>query len=229
MRGKKNNLTENEKLLNLLRTSDSFFPMGSFAMSQGMEQIINEDLLPKEKVAEIIKIYLEKIWKTFDLGIFYQALEAIEKKDIDLLKKIDEICYSSKVTEENRSAIVKMGRSMINATEFKDDTIGKTYRGLVKSDDAYGTYPVVLALVSVQFSFKDLGALSLLYVNMMEVIASLVRMGVIDYIEAQKILIDAVKSIQLKPLKLTDLHQTFPLADIASIRHELSTSRMFMS
>ena len=222
-------MTEDEKLLNLLRTSDSFFPMGSFAMSQGMEQIINENLLPKEKAARIINIYLEKIWKTFDLGIFYQALKAIEKNDIELLKRIDEICYSSKVTEENRSAIVKMGRSMMNATEFNDDSIGKAYKGLIKSDAAYGTYPVVLALASIQFCFKDLGALSLLYVNLMEVTASLVRMGVIDYIEAQKIMINSVKSIQAKPLKLTDLHQTFPLVDIASMRHELSPSRMFMS
>jgi len=203
--------------------------MGSFAMSQGMEQIINENLLPKEKAARIINIYLEKIWKTFDLGIFYQALKAIEKNDIELLKRIDEICYSSKVTEENRSAIVKMGRSMMNATEFNDDSIGKAYKGLIKSDAAYGTYPVVLALASIQFCFKDLGALSLLYVNLMEVTASLVRMGVIDYIEAQKIMINSVKSIQAKPLKLTDLHQTFPLVDIASMRHELSPSRMFMS
>ena len=222
-------MTENEKLLNLLRTSDSFFPMGSFTMSQGMEEVINENLLPKEKVAKIINIYLEKVWKTFDLGIFYQALEAIEKNDIELLKKIDEICYCSKVTEENRSAIVKMGRSMMNATEFNDESIGKAYKGLIKSDAAYGTYPVVLALASIQFSFKDLGALSLLYVNLMEVTASLVRMGIIDYIEAQKILINAIKSIQVKPLKLTDLHQSFPLADIASMRHELSPSRMFMS
>ena len=203
--------------------------MGSFTMSQGMEQVINDNLLPKEKVSKIINIYLEKIWKTFDLGIFYHALDAIEKKDIEFLKKIDEICYSSKVSEENRSAIVKMGRSMLNATEFNEDSIGKSYKGLVKSDAAYGTYPVVLALVSIQFNFKDLGALSLLYVNLMEVTASLVRMGIIDYIEAQKILINAVTAIQVTPLKLTDLHQTFPLVDIASMRHELSTSRMFMS
>jgi urease accessory protein UreF len=194
-----------------------------------MEQVINDNLLPKEKVSKIINIYLEKIWKTFDLGIFYHALDTIEKKDIEFLKKIDEICYSSKVSEENRSAIVKMGRSMLNATEFSEDSIGKSYKGLVKSDAAYGTYPVVLALVSIQFSFKDLGALSLLYVNLMEVTASLVRMGIIDYIEAQKILINAVTAIQVTPLKLTDLHQTFPLVDIASMRHELSTSRMFMS
>jgi len=209
--------------------SDSFFPMGSFTMSQGMEQVITENLLPREKVAKIINIYLEKIWKTFDVGIFYKALEAVEKKDIELLKKIDEICYCSKVTEENRSAIVKMGRSMMKATEFKEDSIGKTYEDLVNADAVHGTYPVVLALASNQFGYRDLGGLSLLYVNLMEVTASLVRMGIIDYIEAQRMLSNAITSIETKPLKLSDLHQSFPLADIASMRHELSHSRMFMS
>lgn len=198
-------------------------------MSQGMEQVINENLLPKESIPKIIRIYLNKVWKPFDLGIFYKAIEAIEKKDIELLKKIDEICYCSKITEENRSAIVKMGRGMMNATEFSEISMGKTYKDLIKSDSAYGTYPVVLALASFQLGFKDLGVLSLLYVNLMEVTASLVRMGVIDYLEAQKILSDAVLSIEVEPLKLTDLHQSFPLLDIASMRHELSSSRMFMS
>ncbi len=209
--------------------SDSFFPMGSFTMSQGMEQVINESLLPREKIVKIIDIYLEKIWKSFDLGIFYQALEAIGKKDLELLKKIDEICYCSKATVENRSAIVKMGRSMLSATEFKEDSIGNSYKILVKSDEAHGTYPVVLALASTHFDYNDLAALSLIYVNLMEVTASLVRMGTIDYIEAQRILSNAANSIRVKPMKLSDLHQSFPLIDIASMRHELSSSRMFMS
>jgi urease accessory protein UreF len=203
--------------------------MGSFAMSQGMEQVINENLLSQIKAAKIIDIYLEKIWKTFDIGIFYNALEAVEKRDIELLKKIDEICYCSKVTEENRSAIVKMGRSMMKAIDFEDGSIGKTYKELINLGAVNGTYPIVLSLAADQFSFKDLGALSLVYVNLMEVIASLVRMGIIDYIEAQKILSNAIMSIETKPLKLADLHQSFPLADIASMRHEISTSRMFIS
>lgn len=209
--------------------SDSFFPMGSFTMSQGMEQVINENLLPKEKIAKIINIYLEKIWKTFDVGIFYKALEAVEKRDLELLKKIDEICYCSKITEENRLAIVKMGRSMMKATEFKEDSIGKTYKDLTDADAVHGTYPVALALASNQYGYKDLGGLSLLYVNLMEVTASLVRMGTVDYIEAQKILSNAITSIEAKPLRLSDFHQSFPLIDIASMRHELSPSRMFMS
>jgi urease accessory protein len=222
-------LGENQKILNLLRMSDSFFPMGSFAMSQGMEQVINENLLSRENVAKFINSYLEKIWKTFDVGIFFKALEAVEKKDIELLKRIDEICYCSKATEENRSAIVKMGRSMLKVTDFKEDSIGKAYKDLVDTDIAYGSYPIVLALASNQFNYKDLGGLSLLYVNLMEVTASLVRMGVIDYIEAQKILSNSITAVEIEPLKLSDLHQSFPLVDIASMRHESSSSRMFIS
>jgi urease accessory protein len=222
-------MSENEKLLNLLRISDTFFPMGSFAMSQGMEQIINDNLVPKEKLVKVIKTYLEKVWKSFDFGIFHNALQAVEAGNIEMVRKMDEICHSSKITEENRTAIVKMGNSMMNAVDFEEDTIGKAYKDLIKNGTAYGTYPVVLALTSNQFNLKDLGALSLMYVNLMEVTASLVRMGIIDYIEAQKLLREIIKSIQLSPLRLCDFNQSFPLADIASMRHELSQSRMFIS
>jgi urease accessory protein len=222
-------MSENEKLLNLLRISDTFFPMGSFAMSQGMEQIINDNLVPKEKLVKVIKTYLEKVWKTFDFGIFHNALQAVEAGDIEMVRKMDEICYSSKITEENRTAIVKMGNSMMNAIDFEEGSIGKAYKDLIKNGTAYGTYPVVLSLASNQFNLKDLGALSLMYVNLMEVTASLVRMGIIDYIEAQKLLREITKSIQLSPLRLCDFNQSFPLADIASMRHELSQSRMFIS
>lgn len=222
-------MSENEKLLHLLRISDTFFPMGSFAMSQGMEQIINDNLVPKEKLVNVIKTYLDKVWKSFDLGIFHNALQAIEAGDIEMLRKIDEICHSSKIAEENRTAMVKMGNSMMNAVDFQEGSMGKAYKNLIKGGTAYGTYPVVLALTSHQLSFKELGAISLMYVNLMEVTASLVRMGILDYIEAQKLLTELMKSMQLNPVKLCDFHQSFPLADIASMRHELSESRMFMS
>ncbi len=118
---------------------------------------------------------------------------------------------------------------MMKATEFKEDSLGKTYQDLIDADAVRGTYPIVLALASNQFSYKELGGLSLLYVNLMVVTASIVRMGIIDYIEAQRILSVEVSSLETNRLKLSDLHQSFPLADIASMRHELSPNRMFMN
>jgi urease accessory protein len=203
--------------------------MGSFAMSQGMEQIINDEVVAKERLPQFIKTYLEKVWKSFDLGIFHYALQAVETNDIEVLKKIDELCFSSKITQENRTAIVKMGNSLINAIDFEEGSIGKKFLKLIKEEKAYGSYPVVLAVVSNQLDIKDLGAISLIYVNLMEVTASLVRMGIVDYMEAQKILREIIKTVNINPLKLCDLHQSFPLVDIASMRHEISQSRMFMS
>jgi len=222
-------VNENEKLLNLLRISDTFFPMGSFAMSQGMEQIVNDELVPQEKIGKIVKMYLEKIWKSFELGIFYMALDAVKKNNLDELMKIDEICYCSKITEENRESIIKMGNNMLNIIDFDENSLEATYKSLVKDEKAYGSYPVVLALSSHQLELNELGAISLVYVNLMEITASLVRMGMIDYVDAQKILKDEMKSISIEQPKFCDLYQSLPLADIASMRHERSQSRMFMS
>ena len=198
-------------------------------MSQGLEQIINDELIPKERLKCLIEAYLERVWKSFDHGIFNNALKAACTDDIEMLNKLDEICFSSKIAEENRTAIIKMGNSMLNALDFDEGSIGKKYKDLVKAGKGHGTYPVVLALASNHFDLKDLGGISLMYVNLMELTASLVRMGVIDYMEAQKLLEDIMKSFNLNQLVPCDFHQSFPLADIASMRHETSQSRMFMS
>lgn len=222
-------MSEKEKLLNLIRVSDTFFPIGSFAVSQGMEQVINENLVPKAKLGKAINVYLEKIWKNFDLQIFSHALKATKAADIKTLSKIDEICYSAKITEENRTAMTRMGHNMISASEFKQSSTGATYKNLIKQDKVRGTYPVVLAVVSHELGLNDLGAISLIYVNLMEVIASLVRMGHIDYIEAQRFLEENIKSINIVTAEICDFNQSFPMIDIASMRHEISPNRMFIS
>jgi urease accessory protein len=218
-----------EKFFHLIRLSDSFFPMGSFAMSQGMEQIVNENLFTKEQLDAAIDAYLKKIWESFDLQIFHSSLEAAEENDIETLTKLDEICHSSKIAEENRIGVVKMGHNMMNATDFEENSLGANYKDLVREDKAYGTYPVILAIVSNALNLGELGAISLLYVNSMEVTASLVRMGAIDYIEAQRIMERRAKDAKLKIVKLKDLHQSFPIVDISSMRHETTKIRMFIT
>jgi urease accessory protein UreF len=100
----------------------------------------------------------------------------------------------------------------------------------LKQDKTYGTYPIVAALVSYELGLQDLGAVSLVYVNLMEIVAALVRMGVIDYMKAQEILSRKIQNLNLHVNdQLSDLSQSFPIADIASMRHESSHTRMFMS
>lgn len=218
-----------EKLLNLIRISDTFYPMGSFTISQGMEQVVGEDLLPKEKFSETIHTYLEKVWKTFDFQIFSYSLEAAQRNDLRTLLKLDDICYASKIAEENRTAIVKMGTNLLSAMDFEKDGLGASYKKLVQQEKAHGTYPVALAVASKKMGLGHRGGISLIYVNLIEVIASLVRMAAIDYIEAQNMMTRRIAGIKLDIDELRDLSQSFPLIDIASMRHESNPNRMFIS
>jgi urease accessory protein len=218
-----------EKLLNLIRISDTFYPMGSFTISQGMEQVIAEDLLRKEKFSEAIHTYLEKVWKSFDFQIFNYCLEAAQGNDIETLLKLDNICYASKIAEENRTAMVKMGTNLLSAMDFEKGCLGASYKELVHQEKAHGTYPVALAVVSNEMDLGQGGGISLIYVNLIEVVASLVRMAAIDYIEAQNMMTKRIKGIKLSIGAQRDLNQSFPLIDIASMRHELNQNRMFIS
>ena len=218
-----------EKLLNLIRISDTFYPMGSFTISQGMEQVVGEDLLPKQKFGEAIHAYLEKVWKSFDFQIFNFCLEAAQRKDVETLLKLDDICYASKIAEENRTAMVKMGTNLLSATDFEKGCLGASYKELVQQEKAHGTYPVALAVVSKEIDLGQEGGISLIYVNLIEVIASLVRMAAIDYIEAQDMMTKRITGISFSVSDQKDLNQSFPLIDIVSMRHETNQNRMFIS
>lgn len=217
------------EVLNLLRISDTFFPLGSFTVSQGMEQLVAEHNWSKGELVPILRAYLDKIWKSFDLQMFSLALEAALTDDLERIMELDDLCYASKLSMENRVAMMKMGTNLAEAIAFPENTLGSVFKQRIHDEQAHGMYPVVLALVSRTLSLNEQGGLSLIYVNLMEVIASLVRMAEIDYLEAQQVMSQIIRDIVLRPTGIADLHQSYPLVDIASMRHELSQYRMFIS
>lgn len=221
--------SEPEEVLNLIRISDTFFPLGSFTVSQGMEQLVVEDLLPKEKITPVVQMYMDKIWTSFDFQIFHHSLEAAKREDLELLLKIDGLCYASKIAEESRTAMQKMGANLGSAVPFGEKTLGARYKGLIEKELTPGMYPVMLAVVSKELKLNEQGGISLMYVNLIEVIASLVRMAEIDYLEAQNVMSEGIRGIKLNVGSFADLNQSYPAIDIASMRHEVNPNRMFIS
>jgi urease accessory protein len=218
-----------QELLNLIRISDSFFPLGSYAVSQGVEQMVAENLLKKEELPTVLSCYLQYIWQSFDLPMFHSALGAVQRGDLDMVRSLDELCHSSKLSAESRNAMGKMGTNLIRAVNFPPETLGSRYKGLVEDGSTAGMYPVALAVVSAELGFNEQGAVSLIYVNLMEVVASLVRMVEIDYLDAQQLMSDGIDTIEFAAHNLNNAHQSFPFIEIAAMRHERNQSRMFMS
>ncbi len=217
------------EILNLIRISDTFFPLGSFTVSQGMEQLVADGLFKRETFPGMARAYLEKIWMPFDFQVFSHALRAYRSRDMETFIRLDRLCHASKITEENRAALAKTGRNLADAVHFGEETPWASYRDLIARGGAPGTYPVVLAAVSAEMHLDEQGGLSLIYVNLMEVVASLVRMAEIDYLEAQRVMSEVLQDLAPVPGESSDISQSFPAADIASMRHERSRSRMFIS
>jgi urease accessory protein len=217
------------ELLNLIRISDTFFPLGSFAVSQGIEQLVSENLLDKKGLHSVLCGFIQDIWQSFDMPIFYAALDAVQNGDLDKVASIDELCYASKLSTEGRNAMGKMGANLIKAVGFASDSLGSRYKMLADDNDTACMYPVALAVVSAELGFDEQGAFSLMYVNLMEVVASLVRMVEIDYLDAQQLMSDKIDTIELSALDLNNVHQSYPFVEIAMMRHEQSKTRMFMS
>ena len=51
-----------ESLMNLMRISDSFFPIGSFTTSQGIEQFVADRLVNNENLVSVLEAYVNNIW-----------------------------------------------------------------------------------------------------------------------------------------------------------------------
>ncbi len=200
-------------------------------MSQGVEQLADEGLLDQISVDKLLTVFLNKIWITSDLRLFHLALRAAQSGDLAELCKLDRICYVSKIPEENRNATTKMGRALLNAIDStNEDSLLGPIRKLLDSGEIAGVYPVSLAVVATELKLDESGAVSLIYVNLMEVVASLVRLGEMDYIRAQQVLHESISRIEIEDARpLADLNQSFPLIDISSMAHESSKSRMFSS
>jgi urease accessory protein len=200
-------------------------------MSQGVEQLAEEGLLDQISLDKLLKAFLNKIWMSSDLRTFHLALRAAQAGDLSELCKLDRICYVSKIPEESRNSTTKMGRALLHAVNSDgENSLLSQIRKLVDSGEIAGVYPVSLAVVATELKLDEYGAVSLIYVNLMEIVAALVRLGEIDYIRAQQVLHESISRIEIEDARpLADLNQSFPLIDISSMAHESSKSRMFSS
>ncbi len=200
-------------------------------MSQGVEQLAEEDLLDKISLDKLLNAFLNKIWVSSDLRIFHLALKAARSGDLSELCKLDRICYVSKIPEESRNSTTKMGRALLHAVNSaRENSLLGQISKLAEGGEIAGVYPVSLAVVATELKLDEYGAVSLIYVNLMEIVAALVRLGEMDYIRAQQVLHELISRIEIEDARpLADLNQSFPLIDISSMAHESSKSRMFSS
>ena len=232
------NIDEVEQELGVMQLSDSFFPTGIFATSNGLEFLFTEKKIQgMTDIIEMIKINIIQQMGPSDCVALANAFDSANKQDFDKVIETDNIVFATKSIKEIRNASVRSGVQLIKCvSEFvKDDEILNQYKNDITKNKARGIFPVAFAICCNALKIKKEKAMTmLLYGFTVGVVGAALRLGLIQHFEGQKI-IHSIKPIISQTIKeystksLSEMWQFAPQVDIAQMSHEKMDSKMFIT
>jgi len=226
-----------DKDISLLQMSDSFFPTGLYATSNGLEALSQVKRLKSKDISHIITVYLQQVVGPSDCTALGNAYESCKKKDIASLIKTDESIYFIRLIEETRSASVRSGIQLLKCvgTFSKHKKMLKDYQKAIIAGKATGIYPVSLGVAACSLDIpKKKAGLILLYGFTVSIIGAALRLGILEHIEGQKI-IHELRPVILKSViknierPISSIWQFAPGLDILQMKHEMLSSKMFIT
>jgi len=231
-------IDEIEQELGVLQLSDSFFPTGIFATSNGLEFLFTEKKI--QGMTDIIKIIRINIIQQIgpsDCVALANVFDSARKQDFDEIIEADNIAFATKLIKEIRDASVRSGVQLIKCvTEFvKDDKILRQYQNNIIKNKVHGIFPVAFAICCNALKInKEKSMMMMMYGFTVGIVGAALRLGLIQHFEGQKI-IHNIKPIIRQTIKeysnksILEMWQFSPQMDIVQMSHEKMDSKMFIT
>jgi urease accessory protein len=223
--------------LSMMQLSDSFFPTGMYSMSNGLEAIFYSGKKMKaEELRELVKTLLEYQIGPADCTVLGNACEYAAKSNLPKLLEVDKAIFSMKLVQEIRDASIRSGTQLVRCIRsFSDNKILGQYEDAIRGGQAFGPYPVALAVAANTFLIpKRKAALMMLYSFSVSIVGAALRLGMLQHFDGQKV-IDELKPTIVKVVKaninrpIEGIWQFAPSIDIIQISHERMNSKMFIT
>jgi urease accessory protein len=223
--------------LSMMQLSDSFFPTGMYSMSNGLEAIFySGKKIKAQELRELIKTYLEYQIGPADCTALGNAYEHAARSNLAKLLEVDRVIFSMKLVQEIRDASIRSGTQLVRCIRsFSDNKILGQYEDAIRGGQAFGPYPVALAVAANAFLIpKEKTALVMLYSFSVSIVGAALRLGMLQHFDGQKV-IDELKPTIAKVIKaninrpIEGIWQFAPSIDITQISHERMNSKMFIT
>lgn len=223
-----------DDLLSTLQVSDSFFPLGSYSLSFGMETLSQLSLVKSvDDVASFLSVFLQQL-STLDCTAIRGVYSAAGRNDLDLIVAIDRQLASFKNVKEFSEASRRTGRAMIRTVRaLVKSKLLSHFSDLVESGEAPGNYAVSLAIACNALGIsEERGVILLLYTSAVSVLGAGVRLGNTTHEQAQKILHsmkDEIRNYAKKSSTIPwrSMRGFSPMLDVMGMQHVYLQSRMF--
>jgi len=229
--------TDISEQLAIMQLSDSFFPSGLYATSNGLEILAHDRKIKNvDELQKLITVFLRQQIGPADCVALCNTYDFIEQNNFDKIIQADQTVYAMKLVKEIRETSTRSGIQLIRCLKsFKDDKFLKLYSDSIAKGDCSGVYPVSFAIAANSLRIqKQQAATMFLYGFTVSIVGAALRMGIIEHFEAQKI-IDNLKGeiadVVQKNIKrsLYEMWQFAPEIDIAQISHEKLNTKMFIT
>ena len=235
-----------KSLLTLLQLVDSFFPMGAFAHSFGLETYVQQNLVTNRAAfEEQLKAALHYGIRNTDaiaVALAHKAAQiALENRSsasasIKQVIDLDTRLTALKLPRESRAGSIQIGKQFLrNARRlFTDETLD-AYEKRIRSGECAGHHAIAYGLTTAAASIElPLALLGYLHAYVIGQVSAAVRLIPLGATEGQLI----IQAIQPDLLEIAafahaaqreDFGSFTPGLDIRSMQHERLYSRLFIS
>lgn len=225
-------------LLAILQFSDSFFPSGATAFSWGLESLTKDGLVDgADDVLQLLTSLIEHRWCGLDRGLMRAAHRAAARLDIGApdfteITAIDALCESMTLNEDGRAASRRLGFTQLKVHAGLGLNLAQAYLAQVQARHALGHLPIAQGLIGQGLGLSALEAEAMsAFGQCTSVVGAGIRLGLLGHVDGQRLLslmrgrIAAV--LATEPPTLDDLWSGAPALDLAAMRHEPRTARLF--
>ena len=224
-------MMDSPSALLMLQNGDSFFPSGSVAFSYGLESLCGDTKIATEQdVQRFLAQLLRYRWTTLDRPILRMAWLA--EGDLDRVQSADRLQQQMSIPYESRTGSWRAGRALLSVHKALHTRGACEYSSRIEQGSALGHLCVVQGLVwwGVGLTVEQAETVSV-HTMCTGMLGAALRLGVIGHTGAQRILshlhVLAAEALS-GPCVQPEAVCTFtPAADIAVMRHEWQSSRLF--
>lgn len=224
--------------LGTLQLSDSFFPTGAYATSNGLESLFTSKLIHSSNdITKVIKVCITQQAGPSDCIVLSNTYDQIIKGNLDEIIHIDNLSFAAKSIKEIRDASTRSGIQLVRCMrEFvKDDPLLNHYQDNIVKNSAHGIFPVAFALScnSIKIN-KEESATMMLYGFTVSMVGAALRLGLIQHFEGQTIIHDLKPAISKTiheniDRPISEMWQFAPQMEIVQMSHEQMDSKMFIT
>lgn len=219
------------ELLSAFQFTDSAFPSGGFAFSQGLEAASeHEEQLGPFDLEAMMRSQIQHRWACSDRVALIRAHRL--DGELQQIIELDHEVEASTLVEALRTGSRRNGSAMLIAHERMGMEHARLYRQQVRQQTAPGHLAVMQGLIWQQLGLSQEAAIAMSgYQAVMSLSTAAVRLGLIGALEVQAVIRDVLQlvgDLSSEPVSHDDPLSSFvPLSEIALSWKDTGGQRLF--